>query len=822
MARLEELTLGTQVSGLAPGLVTIRAISWKANKAIDVIFEDEEKNLDRKIVTRDDERRISIEQAGRPSTFTVDTHLFRELGELLVGRESTALVELLKNAYDADATNVVVFGQHLSEPSRGIIRITDNGVGMDLDTFIRGFLRVASRIREAGARKSVRWGRRYTGAKGVGRLAAHKLARHIDIRSTPWTKGERAINGVDGSIDWDEVEKAETLDAVSEIAVTASERAIKKSDSHGTTLTLSRLRQKWTKTQLSRFLTEVEGLRAPVALCEPLARSVVAEPVLFEKPIVVDSSGAEPGFNVELEGEFEGGDSYWPAVLDASNWILEIDASARSVRYAVAPTKKTRTELRKARPITLSEPHPAAERGPFFHARIVIREGMPTGKSDQRGWASRSAGIRVYMEGFRVLPYGEDSDDWLSLGRDTNDRTRKLHFLVESAAAARVQEVDDEGLLLLPSKHYFGGVFLTANRSGTLEMLVNREGFVPDASYELLVQLVRRGIDLATRIRAAAKAAHSDHEIVEPDEPPTPEGLKRGTLKGKVEGSLQRLTAQASELEALANSAPAPLAKKLLAAATEIERAAQLSRELIPANTMVLVLASVGTQLAAFTHEVNRLLSLASDVEAATARLRDHELPPRLRTHVSKVGSAAADLRRAIERQAAYLVDIITPDARRRRSRHRLRETLDLTWRFVASIAEQREIELKNDIDADHRSPPMFRAELMAVLTNLLTNAVKAAGKGGAIRAASAVRDNDLLFRLENTGVEVDLAEAEQWFKPFESTTLDVDPVLGQGMGLGLGITRDLLAEIGASIKFVRPHRSFATAIEIVFPGAAR
>jgi hypothetical protein len=39
--------------------------------------------------------------------FTVDTHLFRELGELLVGRDSTALVELIKNSYDADARHVM-------------------------------------------------------------------------------------------------------------------------------------------------------------------------------------------------------------------------------------------------------------------------------------------------------------------------------------------------------------------------------------------------------------------------------------------------------------------------------------------------------------------------------------------------------------------------------------------------------------------------------------------------------------------------------------------------------------------------------------------
>ena len=51
-------------------------------------------------------------------TFTVDTQLFRELGELLVGKDSTALAELVKNAYDADARTVTVSGIHLSIPSK--------------------------------------------------------------------------------------------------------------------------------------------------------------------------------------------------------------------------------------------------------------------------------------------------------------------------------------------------------------------------------------------------------------------------------------------------------------------------------------------------------------------------------------------------------------------------------------------------------------------------------------------------------------------------------------------------------------------------------
>jgi hypothetical protein len=120
--------------------------------------------------------------------FTVDTHLFRELGELLVGRDSTALVELIKNSYDADATMVSVEGAHLDNPQRGRIRIADDGIGMNAKLFENGFLRIASRVKEQGDRRSPVYKRRFTGAKGIGRLAAHKLSKKMNIVSVPDSK----------------------------------------------------------------------------------------------------------------------------------------------------------------------------------------------------------------------------------------------------------------------------------------------------------------------------------------------------------------------------------------------------------------------------------------------------------------------------------------------------------------------------------------------------------------------------------------------------------------------------------------------------------
>src|SRR5436190_1388281 len=121
------------------------------------------------------------------AAFTVDTQVFRELGELLVGRDSTALLELVKNSYDADASFVSIDGESLSSQEDGRIIVQDDGNGMSLPQFREGFLRLAGRGKTLGERRSERYGRRFTGEKGVGRLAAHKLANILELGSVPWS-----------------------------------------------------------------------------------------------------------------------------------------------------------------------------------------------------------------------------------------------------------------------------------------------------------------------------------------------------------------------------------------------------------------------------------------------------------------------------------------------------------------------------------------------------------------------------------------------------------------------------------------------------------
>jgi Histidine kinase-, DNA gyrase B-, and HSP90-like ATPase len=559
------------------------------------------------------------------TTFTVDTHLFRELGELLVGRDSTALVELIKNAYDADATEVVVYGERLSDLEHGFIRVRDDGIGMGAEEFRTGFLRIAARSKDEGQRRSSRFKRRYTGAKGVGRLAAHKLARLLEIHTLRW-HGSALANGhkmVEATIDWDAVEATPTLDELEKShAIWVTELPAPRGTNHGTTITLRRLRRKWTGKEHGRFLEEIQTFQVPAILAEALPETVLPKKLLLERTTVRDvGRDTDQKFGVRLEGDLAPPEDYWTTALHAADWVIEIDADSQSknVLYGVAPTERARKKVPNAAVRTFTLAHPEPETGPFFQARILVRTGAMRGSDEVKGWVGRSSGIRVYMEGFRVLPYGEPSNDWLALDRDAAERNKGLLVRSDQDPLAPVLtaegKTEAEGLSHLPNKHYFGAVFLTQARAAHLRLLVNREGFVPDAPFTTLVDLVRVGIDLATRVRAAAtlpkrkerKERRAGARDTRAQDANDTDDLMPTALK--ILDSVERAHKYAKEARSYAAvGSLAQSQNRLEAAIEEVAAVSRVSKDLIREGSMLRVLASVGTQLAAFIHEINGLL----------------------------------------------------------------------------------------------------------------------------------------------------------------------------------------------------------------------
>jgi HSP90 family molecular chaperone len=111
--------------------------------------------------------------------FSVDSALLQELGEKLVETVHLALSELVKNAYDADATEVeVVFETTESGVER--IKIIDNGTGMNFDSVQNYWMRIATTNKEKQDVSPV-YGRHLTGAKGIGRFSCRRLGTQLTL-----------------------------------------------------------------------------------------------------------------------------------------------------------------------------------------------------------------------------------------------------------------------------------------------------------------------------------------------------------------------------------------------------------------------------------------------------------------------------------------------------------------------------------------------------------------------------------------------------------------------------------------------------------------
>ena len=75
--------------------------------------------------------------------FRPRARLMKLIGAELISNEVVALVELVKNAHDADATEVTIEFKAVTEPG-GLITVSDNGHGMDREAFLEHWMEPAS------------------------------------------------------------------------------------------------------------------------------------------------------------------------------------------------------------------------------------------------------------------------------------------------------------------------------------------------------------------------------------------------------------------------------------------------------------------------------------------------------------------------------------------------------------------------------------------------------------------------------------------------------------------------------------------------------
>jgi signal transduction histidine kinase len=319
--------------------------------------------------------------------FKVSTGILSRLGEELIPYPDQGIMELVKNSYDADATECTV---ELIDTDTvgGTLKVSDDGVGMDPQAISDGWL-VIGRSKKA-TNQLTKGGRLAVGDKGLGRLAALRQGSHVTLKTRP-----RSEPGVEYivNIDWEDFSK---VGVVEDVSITPEKH--QTDASQGTDTIIKGLSFKLGKREVQRLARELLLLADPFNDKSGFRTRLIA-----------------PGFS-ELEKRvkeayFQDADYKLLASLDESGLAEArlIDWKGNEVAHA--------NHKNLARKDTPYEGVTAKLEVWIFvlqEQTFTLRE-RTVKKREIQDWLSTVGNIHFYHRGLRVRPYGDPGNDWLEI-----------------------------------------------------------------------------------------------------------------------------------------------------------------------------------------------------------------------------------------------------------------------------------------------------------------------------------------------------------------------------------------------------------------------
>lgn len=195
-----------------------------------------------------------------------DISAFRLIGRDLITDRVTALFELVKNCYDANANIVSVHFENVGVGGDGAnsIVIEDDGYGMSFEDVRDKWMVIGTSSKRRNKISPAPYLRRCVGEKGIGRFAVDKLGNYITIKTKK--KGEKQWLIV--TIDWRKYERQAMLGGGQNLLFTDVDNNFSylpcdDENVSGTRITISDIRETWTKNDVERFLRESSRIISP-------------------------------------------------------------------------------------------------------------------------------------------------------------------------------------------------------------------------------------------------------------------------------------------------------------------------------------------------------------------------------------------------------------------------------------------------------------------------------------------------------------------------------------------------------------------------------
>lgn len=343
-------------------------------------------------------------------SFKANSHILSLLGDELIGSDNLAIFELVKNAYDADATRVQISFENVNEKNARII-VEDNGTGMSLSVIENAWLEIGTDFKRGGNRRpSKLFNRISLGEKGVGRLAVHKLATNIKLE----TKIPENIFGYSFEIDWKNLINNSTYIQDAKVNVDVCNNNIFLGTPHGTRIILSNLRKKdWIRKDFRNLARTVNTIMSPFQTNDNFQVKLILPEQqqkwvtdIFEVKDILANSIYYFKFKIDLSGNYSWRYKFNPP----SGFNLKQNENSKDKDTLLLDNKQSLI-LKKENLDGIGE----------ISGEIYIYNLLPdvlgtfNQKATIKDYMKENAGIRVYRDGIRVYNYGEPGNDWLEL-----------------------------------------------------------------------------------------------------------------------------------------------------------------------------------------------------------------------------------------------------------------------------------------------------------------------------------------------------------------------------------------------------------------------
>lgn len=707
--------------------------------------------------------------------------IMKTLGSELISNDAVAAIELVKNAYDAEANRVLIRFVGPLLPGQGRIEIFDDGVGMSLDVVRGAWMEPAT----PGKRQNTSSGskaRRVLGEKGIGRFAAMRLASELELI----TRAQGTDQEVYGIFDWTQFEDEQKyLDEVLILTEVRKPEVIRGDvgldviwpkhevpvdcppSEQGTLLRMNNLAQVWDAERfrliqrgLSRLVSPFKEnkdfsvfLQAPEEFSEFSAE--ITPPAALNYPHYSVQGTIDPQGKCDLKLEAKATGEVRAVtggfIRDGKDRLqhLEVDAYSKLKQAIEGQPESGKAEWEKKLPVC----------GPLqIELRIWDRDDLgnviqqtKSNLQNIRADLDAFAGINIYRDGFRVLPYGEPNNDWLRLD---------------------LRRVMTPGMRL-SNNQIVGHISISADQNTGLKDQSNREGLDENQSYsdlrEIMKSILAKIEDLRKRSKSSSEGSNKDNPTLNLFSPLDLAPIRR-------------------HLESV--SPKDEIAKELI---NNVERAFNMKVETLKAVVAKYhALATLGQLIDVLLHDGRlplakiRKEAMLGQEDIVEGRIAGEDLLKKLAGRMSIIDGQSDVLATVFRR--------IEPFGGRKRGRPKqlyLEKIIEDAFGVCAS--QLADLKIATSLPTGQTLVRLDEAEIQEVIVNLLQNSlywlqfVDAATRRIDVSVSRTAQDHvEIIF--SDTGPGISEENRTRIFEPYFSTKKD-------GVGLGLAIVGEIIID---------------------------